>query len=311
MNKRTKKKLIWASGITVLVLLIGYLGASWYFSGLILKFPIRSLDNDRQYREFTSFADLGLPEPESVKMDGEGVTLRGWLFRNRSGKQCAVIASHGHRSTRYGALAFARMFYQRGCHTLVFDARYHGASSGEFGTYGYYERRDLVKVVDYLAAAVGLERSQIGLFGMSMGGAISLQAAALAPDVAFVVADSPYSNFVRIVRTRGNALYGSVIDVLLPGAIWFAEWRSDSDFDAISARRDAPRLTMPVYLFHSAVDEYTPPEHSQIIFDAIPHERKVLHFGQWGSEHATSHKEHPDEYRALLYAFLDRYAPGF
>lgn len=306
-----KKKLVRIVVIAVLILAGGYGGVSWYLSGLVLEFPMRSLEQDRQNRAIDSVPALGFPEPEVVSIASDGVTLKGWLFRNPAERPCGVVASHGHGSTRYGALPYARLFFRRGCHILVFDARRHGESDAPFGTYGYHERHDLVRVVDHFAAATGLERQKIGLFGSSMGAAISLQAAALIPDIAFVAGDSPYSSLERILRHRGQVMYGDVIDVLLPGATWLAELRSDVEFDEISARADAPRLTMPVFLLHSATDEYTPPDHSQRIHDAIGHDRKELHVTTWGAAHTQSLTTDPATYQALLDGFLDRHAPGF
>ncbi len=31
---------------------------------------------------------------------------------------------------------------------LIFDARYHGESTGDYGTYGYYKKLDSSKAID-------------------------------------------------------------------------------------------------------------------------------------------------------------------
>ena len=307
----TKKRLFRLTLIATLVLGGAYAGVSWYLSSLIIEFPTRSLEQDRQSLAIENVAALGFPEPEEVSIAGDGVTLKGWLFRNPQGRSCGVVASHGYSGTRYGALPYARLFFRRGCHVLVFDARCHGESEGDFGTFGYHERHDLVRVVDHVAATLGLERENIGLFGSSMGAAISLQAAALMPEIAFVAGDSPYADLEVILRDRGEAMYGGIIHVLYPGAIWVAELRAGIEFDEISVRKDARNLAMPVFLLHSASDRFTPPDHSRRIHDAIAHDRKELHLTTWGAAHTHSLRTDPECYQALLDAFLDRHAPGF
>ena len=312
MKRTLKKKLIIAGGVAVFLLLAGYFAVAWYVSSVFIDFSARSLEADRVRRHINGPADFGFPEePEGVSVASEGVTLAGWIFRSSPGKRCGVIVSHGHRNTRYGALPYAALFYRRGCHVLVYDVRHHGDSKSEYGTYGYYERRDLVALVDHFATATGLARREIGLYGYSLGGSVSLQAAALMPDIAFVGADAPYADLRDIVRVRGEAMYGAINSLLLPTVLWIAEWRSGADFDDVSPRRDAARIAAPVFLLHSSTDTYTPPVHSQEIYDAIEHERKELHFTTWGEDHVQSLKTNPAGYEALVYGFLDRYVPGF
>ena len=311
MKRTLKRKLLWAGAIAAGLLFIGYFAIAWYVSGVFIDFSARSLEQDRVRHHITSPADFGLPEPEPVSVKSDGVTLAGWMFRNPSDKRCGVVVSHGHINTRYGSLPYATLFYRRGCHILVYDIRHHGDSKAEYGTYGYYERHDLVKLVDHFAAATGLARREIGLYGVSLGGSVSLQAAALMPDIGFVGADAPYADIRDIARVRGDAMYGALNSLLLPTVFWIAEWRSGADFEQASAKRDAPRIAAPVFLLHSSTDSYTPPRHSREIYDAVEHERKELHMTTWGEDHTASLKTNPDGYRSFIYGFLDRYAPGF
>ena len=75
-----RRKGLWiVVGIFVLLALI-YVGASWYFSELLLNGPTESIAEARA--EGDTPATSGLPEPEEVRIDTGEVTLAGWYFDN-------------------------------------------------------------------------------------------------------------------------------------------------------------------------------------------------------------------------------------
>ena len=298
------------AGTIVLVTL--YAGASAYFAGIIVAFNTNSLEQDRQNLGIEGPAQFGLPEPVDVRVDTGGAVLAGWLFRNPARKRCAVIISHGHTGTRYGALKYAPIFFERGCAVLTLDARHHGESTGEYGTYGYYESQDLAEATGWLAQQLGITTQEIGLVGESMGASISMLAAARLPDgPAFVLADSCFRSLPAILSYQGEKQYGPVVLGLLPGALLIADLRADFDASEVSPEDAAAKLHVPVILIHSSSDEYTPPEHSAAIFERLPDERKALHITNWGATHGRSIDTNYGSYAALVSAFLDQYVPAF
>ncbi|NTV90496.1 MAG: hypothetical protein HGA22_09095, partial [Clostridiales bacterium] len=92
--------------------------------------------------------------------------------------------------------------WSRGCDLLFYDHRYHGASTGDYGTYGYYEKQDALAALSWFEQRAGLQPSQIGLMGESYGAATALQAGPLAPELAFIAADSPYGDLETIIREQ-------------------------------------------------------------------------------------------------------------
>lgn len=306
-----KTLFLWISGSVCAVLVLAYAGIAYYFSGIIVAFPVFSLEENKQAHRVTSFAEMGLPEPRNLEVPIEGGYIRGWLFEHPAPKPCGVVISHGHTGTRYGAFKYIPLFWRRGCDIVAMDARYHGASSGEHGTYGYREKHDLVAVVNWLARERSLRMNQIGLMGESMGAAISLQAAALIPELAFVGADSPFADLTEMITRQGTVLYGKIITVFVPTSIALANWRADADLSDVSPARYAERIQAPVFLQHSSQDALIPASHARVIFDAIPHDRKVLHITDWGAQHGAAINTRYGEYERYVDEFLARYVPAF
>lgn len=304
------KKTLAVLAVLLAVLAVVYLGASWYFSSFVVKFAVKSLDEQRA--EKGAPADFGLPQPEEVTIPGDNVTLAGWLFDNPQDGNCGAILLHGITDNRYGMLKYAPLFWPRGCDVLIYDHRYHGASTGDYGTYGYYEKQDALDVMDWFSQRTGLPDSRIALMGESYGAATALQAAALRPDLAFVASDSSYRDLKTIVAEQGVEQYGGWIKALVPGALAISGLRAHFAPSEVSPMEDAPKIDEPIFLSHSATDEFTLAHHSQDISAEIPaticHR---LHLTDWGSKHADSIDDNFAKYQAQFDEFLNACVPGF
>ena len=304
-----KRPILWILVAIALLLLAGYAAGSWYFSTIALARPTQTLEEGRARSE--SFAELGLPQPEEVTIDTGDVTLSGFYFENDLAGDCGVVLLHGYTGTRYGALQYAPLFWERGCDLLAYDHRGHGASTPTLHTFGYYEKEDLAAAVDWFTARAGLEPADVGIVGVSYGASTALQAAPLLPDAAFILADSAYQDLESILRYQGYEQFGNVAMFFLPGALIAAELRTGGDVQAISAQDAIAKAEMPILLVHSQQDEYTPPSHAETIYARSDKGRTVLHLYDWGSPHAQDIITNFDAYKADVDQFLASYAPDF
>lgn len=295
----------------VLIALVSILGlacggAVWYFSGIVVRSYKRPLEEDRQNLRIQSPADFLLPSPREIRVPVKDGQIAGWLFQNPAGKKCAVILHHGHTGTRWGGLKYAPLFYTRGCSVVSVDGRYHGESSGDYCTYGYYDRYDMTAVVEWTAKELGLATNQIGMLGESMGAVVSLMTAART-ELAFVAADSPFSNLETILKEQAVKQYGKPVLVLINGVIPLAESRANFKIAEVSARAAAAEVDEPVFVLHSKADDYTAFRHSEEVFQAIKHNRKVLHLTEDGAAHGRSINVNYADYKKRMDDFLKRY----
>lgn len=304
MMKPFKRVLVSAGILTVLIA-----AAGWFFSGQIIKFEKKTLAEDKERREVKPYADYALSKPEEVVIPAAGISIHGFYFSENADK-CAVIISHGHTGTRYGAFRYADIFAGR-CAMLMPDARYHGKSGGDAGTYGFYEKKDMVALFKWLQKKTGLSAEHIGLLGESMGAAISLEAAALDIEPAFVIAESPYAELITRIEEGAEQLYGSYLSWLVPVAIAFAELRTGADFSKVSPAAAAAKIGSPVLLIHSEADKHTFAYHSEKIYKAVKHDRKELHILDWGATHTRSKLIKPGEFNSIVKNFINRYASDF
>jgi pimeloyl-ACP methyl ester carboxylesterase len=158
-------------------------------------------------------------------------------------------------------------FVPLGFDVIAYDSRAHGASEGSACTYGVYEKQDLLRVL------ASVEARPIYLFGISLGAAVSLQAAALTREVAGVIAISTFSDLRAVVSDR-TPFY--LPQRFVEDGFRQAEAEGKFRVDDASPLRAAPPVTAPVLLIHGARDVDTPPAHSQRVCDALHAPKRLI-----------------------------------
>jgi len=296
----------------VAALLVAGLVLAWKASSLVIHFDKLTPQQVLAARALPGgVAQAGLPPPEEVAFQSEGITLRGWLFRPGEPAGCGVVFHHGKASTRHGMLRQASALWPRGCHLLLFDARDHGLSDHAPVTFGVHEKIDLLAAVNLLAEASGVPRSRIGLFGASLGASIALQTAVLAPDLAFVMTDTPFADFRSAARNETRFLYGPWLVPFASPAVTLAGWRGAFDPADVSPVNEVARIRIPTLILHARRDERIPWQDAQRLYDRLTTPHRSLRLLDWASGHCRAELDDPARYRAELDAFLDEHVPGF
>jgi pimeloyl-ACP methyl ester carboxylesterase len=246
----------------------------------------------------------GMGAPEQVAVTArDGVRLHSWLFCSPTAR-ASVIVLHGHGGNKHACLPLARMLYPD-YNVLIPDLRGHGESDGLRTTIGYEERLDVQGAVDLLEAR-GL--GPVGIFGMSMGGATAILAAAEDPRIAAVVADSPFAR-LRWAVSQSAVLRGYPA-ALTPGIAYLGclatalhlRYRMQA-FDPVEViHRIAPR---PLLLMHGVEDEVIPVVSAHTLF-ARAGEPKELWLVD-GMKHCQAVTEAYESFQARLRAFFDRW----
>lgn len=204
---------------------------------------------------------------ESARFEGAGVELAGWRCRAMGERRGTAVVLHGVADNRASAAGVVGWFTSRGFDALAYDSRAHGDSGGEACTYGFYEKRDLRRVLD--AAGPG----PIVLLGTSLGGAVALQLAAEDARARAVIAAETFSDLRTLVAERAPFF---VPAASLDRVFRVAERRAAFSVDAVSPVEAAARITAPVLLIHGADDVDTVPEHSRRVYAALGGPKRLI-----------------------------------
>lgn len=207
-------------------------------------------------------ADVGL-EVRDITIDAEdGVPLHGWLIP-RPGTPSVVIL-HGYPAEKAEMLPIAATLAQH-FSVLLMDLRYFGRSGGGATTFGVHERGDLRRAVDILMAQ---GTSSVGVFGLSLGGAVAIMTAVEDPRIRAIAAYAPFSDLKTLGRELhdwlGLAKYPFVELMTLWGRLFLG-----IDLGVASPAMAARHLTTPVLLIASREDELIRFHHAEALQAAL------------------------------------------
>jgi pimeloyl-ACP methyl ester carboxylesterase len=189
--------MVWLKRASVLILaalLIFVFGwVPWYLGGMATT--RRFAYDDRENAGLTpgSFAlayeDVSLRAPD-------GVEIRAWWVpaANASG---TVVMTHGLNRSRIEMVRRVPFVHEHGWNALLLDMRHHGQSGGSATTFGAREKDDVKAAVTF---ARHRSPGRVVLWGVSLGAASVMLAAAEQPDVAGVICDSSYRSLADTVR---------------------------------------------------------------------------------------------------------------
>lgn len=204
---------------------------------------------------------------ETFTVASEGVSLKGWRFPARGEPRGTLVILHGVADNRASTIGMAERFTARGFAVIAYDSRAHGESTGDACTYGYYEKKDLGRILDTVGA------TPIALLGHSLGAAVALQAAAVDDRISSVVAVETFSDLRTIARERAPFV---LTDGMIAKALAEAESQAAFTVDEVSPVAAAARIRVPVLLVHGADDRETNPDHSRRVYDALTGPKRLI-----------------------------------
>ncbi len=210
-----------------------------------------------------------------------------------------IIICHGVTSRTDGVIKFLNMFLKNGYNALFIDHRAHGKTGGKKVSYGYFERYDLAKAIQWVRTQ---NSGKIGMIGESMGAGILMQTL-MVEKVDFIIEDCGYSTFDREVKHQlGRAKFVPVYPTyyFTRFLVWLFggyDIKKASPVDALK------QTDIPVMVVHGEQDKYVPFYMSSIIYDAVKSPLKMLYAAK-DSRHACSYEDHPEEYQTKVWEFL-------
>ncbi len=157
----------------------------------------------------------------------DGLGLSGWFLpapgEDADGR--TILMCHGWGDNKGELLKFTHYLNAHGFNLLYFDFRSHGESDGEITTMGYYEVIDFEAAVRYLKDQKPHLVGKLGVFGLSMGAAVTAMAMPDHPEVRCAVLESPFTDYRRVVRQWAwNNLRVPYFPLII-GTLFFLRWR--------------------------------------------------------------------------------------
>jgi pimeloyl-ACP methyl ester carboxylesterase len=180
-----------------------------------------------------------------------------------------------------------RIPHGAGYHVLAYDLRNHGlsgAANGGIGSSGIFEARDVVGSLRYVRSRPDTRELPIGLFSRCLGANATFAAMTQFPEafaqVRSLVAVQPLTT--RVILERQLALAG-VPEQRIDDGLMADLSRRMVLTTSIGLPRRAPvewarNVTVPAFLVQVHDDVLTDPNDVRAMFDAVPGDRKRLHW---------------------------------
>jgi fermentation-respiration switch protein FrsA (DUF1100 family) len=250
---------------------IVYVVVPIWFSGIVTNARTRSLDRQQTQTP----ADLKAEYKDVEFQTSDGVTISAWLMPSRD-KRTTIVYSHGLFRSRRELLERAVELWRLGYGALLYDSRNHGESGPARVTLGYAERLDAEAAVRFLREEIRTQ-DRIALFGISMGAATALLAAAETPEVAAVISDSSYLNFKDTTDHHVRIFLRLPAFPLSNETRFLIEWRAGFDGSKLDALDAVRRIgDRPAMFIAAAHDKRMPPDIAQRLYEESAGARRDL-----------------------------------
>lgn len=298
--------LIAVAAIVTVILLIG---ARKAFGIAILNplagkvIPIIEPNDSEIIKQKKTWADRQVTE-EVYITSADGLKLCGFIVRAGKPTDRAVLCFHGYTCTgKREYAAFMQFYIQNGYDMLIVDQRAHGKSEGKFISYGYLERDDCKRWVDFAAEKFG-ENYKFFLHGVSMGtGTICMASVLPLKNVYAMVADCGYTcvrdEFLHVLKTKIHLPMFPIVNFVELMCKSKAKWR----FDDVNVTAALSQTNIPIIFFHGDKDSLVPMEMSQINYRAC-HSKKEIYIIS-GADHAESYDYNIPLYEEKVLAFFE------
>lgn len=310
------KKFIIIFILCVLILfLIGCTIASFYFYNVAVALTEKDfLDDDDdesravdttnvtkyQWVDSNNFQDIEIKSEDGLKL--QGYYLEADVPTNKT-----AILAHGYNGQGKDMSRYARFYHDSlGYNVLMPDTRGHGQSEGDYIGFGWPDRKDYLKWIDYIIDNVG-EDSEIVLHGVSMGGATVLMVSGedVPKNVKAIVSDCAYTSAKEQLEYQLKKLYNLPSFPFIPSTSILTRIKAGYFFEEASALKQVKKSKTPTLFIHGDADDFVPYYMVNELYDNCSSDKDILIVK--GAKHATAYRDNKEGYESKVIKFLSKY----
>lgn len=239
-------------------------------------------------------------------IDSDDVVIKGEYiinpYDNGKRKKVAIIC-HGQTAERISDCKYAINFYELGYNLVLFDERYHGASSGEYCTLGWKENLDIKRVISFAKTVFG-EDMFWGMHGESMGAASELLLLDTEkPD--FMIADCPFADLEILIHDLAWMQAKFLAPIGMKRAVKLGMKRCGFDYTKVKPIESVKMSNVPICFMHGDSDKLINCKHSEMLYKASNNPLSEIHLFE-GADHAMSMASSVTSYEKIVKDFVQK-----
>jgi len=293
-----KKKLKYLIIFSIIIAIIGFIGINNIAPYAVIMPP--------RVHENTTPADLGL-ESENIEISLEDtVKMKGyWIESKQDTAKGILVLLHGIGGCKEHYLNLCKELSEKGIITVIYDGRAHGVSGGEYCTFGYKEKEDISKLLDFIKEKE--PNLPLGIWGNSLGGAIAIQALEHDKRIEFGIIESTFAELKEIVYQYQKRLSKGI------GMRWVSNHvlkraGEIGGFDPEKVRpiESVKNIEQPMFISHGDADENINFKFGKALFDNLKSKDKEFVKVE-GAGHNNLFVIGGEEYKNKLMKFISRH----
>jgi len=274
---------------------VGYLAATYTVS--------RWLTRPALGRPQRTPADYGLSWEPLECRTADALRLKGWTVAP-SQPRGTIALFHGLRSNRAQTLERTEFLVQAGYRCVAFDHRAHGESNGKRTSFGFFEGRDVVAIIELIRRR--WPDRPVAALGISMGAAAICYASPRTAHLDALVLESLYHDIGSAFRRRIGTNYPSWLRRISAGTIRMTERRLGVRLDQLAPIDHIEKLApAPILLLTGTNDVHAPPEDAERLLERCRGPKELWLVPQAG--HLDICEAGGEAYRKRVIAFFDRW----
>lgn len=184
--------------------------------------------------------------------------------------RATLVLLHGHTGRKEDHLPVAERLCAAGFRCLLVDLPGHGDHPAPFASFGVAEAALPQIVLQEAARLFEFQPAPCGLFGISQGGAIALQAAARPGNPWFAVAElSSFSSLDEVIGSHAKRLFGPAHPLARSVVRSLVRIRAGYDPVAVRPADSVASIACPVLIGHGDEDRFVTPDHAGRLYQAV------------------------------------------
>lgn len=295
--------------IFLLLLSLASIGASFYFFRVAQVREEKPFINNKKrgpknplYPAEQAFD--ALPR-EKRQMSNRGFKQYAWFLPASQDTNKTAIVVHGFTNDKEDMKPYAMLFHDLGYNVLMPDNEAHGKSEGDLIGYGWNDRLNLIAWCKMLIEEN--QKSEISLFGLSMGGATVMMASGekLPSQVVNIIEDCGYTSVWDELKFQAKEMYNLPAFPLLYEVSALSKIRAGFTYGEASSVNQLAKNKLPVLFIHGDKDNFVPTRMVYDNYKATKGAKELLVVK--GAKHAKAFETNPRVYQETIAQFLKKY----
>jgi hypothetical protein len=281
MKKKSKGKKFFLIFLILLALI--FISTLMIMPPVIIKDMVEMHVN---HRTVYNAEDFGLSSEIVMLETTDKIKIASYYVKTENPKGTVIFISGIHNPSVTAFFGHAKWFNDLNYDVYLLELRAHGKSEGNLIGLGYHETKDVDVLVKHIKSDSIMSEKPIILYGLSMGGAVAINAAGVNPNINGVISLSAYSsfedNFADNMILMGMPKF--YVSIQKPFVKFYTNFKYGWTFRNHSPKNQIKNLdSIPVLLIHSKEDDQVPVENLERILKNAP--KNIIYELKDGNHH--------------------------